>query len=705
MRTATRLRETPGEEGHTTVDDDPIVVALEQFLTRIRQPRDRAEIVRAVGDDARADPLRALVDAAGRLGVALDVEPATRERLERCQPPFLVVDPRSQGAHCVESRLGGDVFYADPGHRRESVRRLAHADVALLMPAAASAAAPSVAASIRARLRPVIAEIAVASVVINLLALATPLFMMTVYNKVIGHGAMQTLDVLALGMLTLFAFDGGLRLLRGHVMSHAGARVDAAVGGDIVDVLLRLPLPALQKLTPGQMVEQLRQIDNLRLFFTGQVPLLWVDLGFVVLFMAVIALLAPPLALITLAAVPLVVLASGIVAHRQRQIQAEGFTAAADKAAVIGETVTNALTMKSLGLEPAMARQFDDKLAAAADAGFRGGWLNGAGQTVGLLLQHLTALVLVYVGAHLIVVGELSVGALIAATILSARALAPLRQLAGAGHQLHAVGDAMRAIDRLLAGAPAERATALTIPTLAGALRLENVSFRYDGHRAALRAIDLEVGPGEMLAVIGPPGSGKTTLTKILLGLLEPSDGRVLVDGFDLRHLPSSGYLRQIGYVPQETQLFRGSIAYNLAIGSDTSDVDRLVAAARFTGLHEIVEALPEGYGTVLGDGRFNLSTGQRQLLALARALVRNPRILIFDEATSALDAASERRLVQRLEPVVRGRTMIMVTHRPALLALATHGLRLDHGRIVDRGPMSEVLARSGGALPAASGV
>jgi ABC-type bacteriocin/lantibiotic exporter with double-glycine peptidase domain len=205
-----------------------------------------------------------------------------------------------------------------------------------------------------------------------------------------------------------------------------------------------------------------------------------------------------------------------------------------------------------------------------------------------------------------------------------------------------------------------------------------------------------------VLAVVGPPGSGKTTLTKVLLGLLPPSEGRVLVDGFDLRHLPGPEVLRQVGYVPQETQLFRGSIAYNLGLGLGQVDSNRIVGAARFTGLHDVVEALPEGYATVVGDGRFDLSAGQRQLLALARAMIRNPRILVLDEATSALDGASERRLVERLKPVTAGRTVVMVTHRPALLALADRAVRLDGGAVADDGPVAEVLARDGaGAGPA----
>ncbi|MEO1093168.1 MAG: ATP-binding cassette domain-containing protein, partial [Pseudomonadota bacterium] len=350
-----------------------------------------------------------------------------------------------------------------------------------------------------------------------------------------------------------------------------------------------------------------------------------------------------------------------------------------------------------------VAKGFDDKLARSAEAGFRAGQLNGSAQTLGLLLQQLVTLVIVYAGAHLILAGQLSVGALIATTILAGRALAPLRQLGGAWHQLSAVRDAMVTLDRLLArGGDAVRGAGAT-PNLEGRLRLEGVSFRYDGHAAALADVDLEVEPGHVLAIVGPPGSGKTTLTKVMLGLIPPHDGRVLVDGFDLRHLPAGAVARQAGYVPQETQLFRGSIAQNIGLGVAECDFNRVVAAARFTGLHDVVEALPEGYATVLGDGRFAFSAGQRQLLALARALVRNPRLLILDEATSALDEASERELVRRLRPITRGRTVVMVTHRPALLALADRAVRLDHGRVVDDGAVTDVLVRRDSAAASAA--
>ena len=527
--------------------------------------------------------------------------------------------------------------------------------------------------------------------------------LMTVYNKVINHNALQTLDVLALGMITLFVFEWGLRSLRSYIASHTGGRLDAALGSEVVHHLMHLPLRSFEKVPTGQILERTRQLDHVRQFFTSQMPLLLVDLAFVGVFVAVLLYLDIRLGLIVLAAMPLFWLISMFARHRQRSLVEAGFEAAAAKASSLGEAVSQALTVKALGLEPEMERRFKEKLAQCAWNGYRASNLGGLVSSSGQVLQHLTALLIVYVGARAIVAGEMSIGALIAATILAARVLAPMRQVVGAWQQLHGARSAFARLDEMM-GEPIELcgqpAPALPIN---GRVRFEEVSYRYgDENGLALDGVDLEIQPGQTLGVIGPPGSGKSTLAKLLLGLDQPASGRVLIDDLDVRLWSPAALRQQIGVVPQEVQLFAGSIAENIGLGAADRSFERVVAAAKFVGAHDFIQRLPKGYASQLSERGGGLSAGQRQLISIARAVIRNPRILVLDEATSALDPATEEALLLNLRRASRGRTIVIVTHRLGALAIADRVLCLADGRIAREGKPGEVAAWTRASRPVA---
>jgi ABC-type bacteriocin/lantibiotic exporter with double-glycine peptidase domain len=394
------------------------------------------------------------------------------------------------------------------------------------------------------------------------------------------------------------------------------------------------------------------------------------------------------------------------VAHRRQAATLKaGCRASAGKSSSLAETVTHALTVKALGLEAEMERRFEARLVESAWAGYRSG---SAGQLVGSLgqgLQQATALLLIYIGARMIIAGELSVGALVATTILSARALAPMRQLFAAWTQLQQARDAFRQLDGLM-GERAETPAALGHEAqLRGEVRLEGVTFRYaDGRPDALSGVDLAVEPGTILGVAGPPGSGKSTLVRLLLGLERPSEGRVLLDEIDLRQLPPAVYRGQIGVVPQEVQLFAGTIASNITIGAADRSPARIIAAARLVGAHDFIQRLPEGYETVLDERGTGLSLGQRQLIAVARALVRNPRLLVLDEATRALAQTAEAFLLGYLRRAGGGRTVILVSHRPAALAICDRVVVLEQGRVARTGTPAEIIASLAARSPARRG-
>jgi ABC-type bacteriocin/lantibiotic exporter with double-glycine peptidase domain len=367
----------------------------------------------------------------------------------------------------------------------------------------------------------------------------------------------------------------------------------------------------------------------------------------------------------------------------------------AAKSSMLAETVANAATVKSLGLEPEMERRWGSRLALSAWTGFRSNNLANTVNAVGTGLQHLVGLAIIFVGAHSIMAGEMSIGALVAAGILASRALAPIRHVVAAWSQLQEARAAFRRIDAIFneATEKSPRVRTSAVP-LYGKVELEDVAFGYDPTRSpVLRGIDLALEPGTIVGITGPSGSGKSTLAKLIQGLYAPDSGRVLIDDTDMRHLSRTALHRQLAVVPQEVQLFAGAIRDNIAMGLTLEDPMRVVSAAKFVGAHDFIERLPEGYDTVLSERGGGLSAGQRQLLCVARAVIRNPRILILDEATGALDAASEKALLDSLKRAARSRTIIIVSHRPAPLRIANHVALMVDGRIARIGAPDEVIA------------
>jgi HlyB family type I secretion system ABC transporter len=689
---------------------DGLALAFEQLCQLLTRPFPSAEIRAAAPPSEAGLTLGGILLAGRRLGFKCHHVKARPRALAQMPTPFLIIGRRPGEGWLARARVGDHLVLVDPGQRRESVVSLETvADMAervlLLKPLPATARQRQWRDPIMHRLRPVLWELGIASVVINLMALATPLFLMTVYNKVINHNALHTLDVLVLGMITLFVFEWGLRSLRSYIASHTGGRLDAALGSEVVHHLMHLPLRSFEKVPTGQILERTRQLDNVRQFFTSQMPLLLVDLAFVGLFVAVLLYLDLRLGAIVLAAMPFFWLLSLLARRQQRSLVEAGFQAAAAKASSLGEAVSHALTVKALGLEPEMERRFKEKLAQSAWTGFRASNLGGLINNSGQVLQHLTALLIVYVGARAIIAGEMSIGALIASTILAARVLAPMRQVVGAWQQLQTVRSAFARLDEMM-NEPIELSDTPT-PALriSGRIRFEDVAYRYsDDGALALDGIDLAIEPGQTLGVIGPPGSGKSTLAKLLLGLDRPVRGRVLIDDIDVRLWSPAALRQQIGVVPQEVQLFGGSIGENIAMGAVDRSFERVVAAAKFVGAHDFIQRLPKGYETQLSERGGGLSAGQRQLLSIARAVIRNPRVLVLDEATSGLDAPTEEALLANLRRSSRGRTIVIVTHRLGALAIADRVLCLAEGHIVQEGKPGQIMAWTRAQRPPSAG-
>ncbi|MBT5416161.1 MAG: peptidase domain-containing ABC transporter [Rhodospirillaceae bacterium] len=694
-----RTQIADADDGRDRQDIDGLLRCLIRVTLAYERPVSDSEIRNTIPVTPNGMTIENFLLGADRLGYRAARSDLDATNLERLPTPFVVVGHALRDSRVVvEAEDDGYAVFdprdgSTPVMSAEEVLRLGE-DVILIRPKPLVTREVNWREMIASRVRRVIGELILASLVVNLFALASPLFIMTVYNKVIGQGAVGTLDVLVIGMAILYIFDFILRSIRGYVSTHTGARVDALLGNEVVHHLLHLPYSHFETTSTGMISERLRQLDTVRAFFTGQMPLILVDMAFVFVFVGALLFINPLLGIITVAAMPVFLLIS-VTFHRvQKGLVEKTFLALAAKTSALAETMANALTIKSLGLESEIERRWGNRLALSAYTGFESSNLANFINTMGMVLQQVVSLIIVYVGAISIMSGDMSIGALIAANILSSRALAPIRQVVTAWSQLQEVRSAFQRIDEIM-DSPIEagRGEIGPIPPLKGDIEFENVTFSFAPDLPpVIEDISVSIESGTIVGVIGPSGSGKSTLAKLLQNLYEPTDGRVLIDHTDVQHISPAALRTQIGVVPQDIQLFGGSVRDNIAMGTPLKEPERVVAVAKFVGAHEFIQRLPQGYDTPLTERGGGLSAGQRQLLCIARALIRNPRILILDEATSALDAASEARLMHNLKRASRGRTIILISHRMAPVSIADNVVLLIDGRIDRIGPPSEVI-------------
>ncbi len=682
---------------------DSLMRALLYITQQVGRPVSEADIRRLTTVPAAGLDEAAFMTAATRLGLESEAVDLGSRLLDELPLPFALLAAGGP-VHVIVSGRANDWTVLDVVEGRVWQATAKEVGVLgsralLLRPRLGSLPTEPWYAPLWVRVRPVVFKLAATSFVINLLGLLTPLFMMLVVNIVVGRyqppDGLSSMLLLCAGMLLAYAADFGLRVVRGWLSARTGARLDALMSAEVLHHLMALPYRHFERTPSGVIAERLRQLDVLRGFFTGQLPVLAIDLLFVVLFLIATFLISTTLGLITALAIPVLVGVS-LASHRaQRRLADENFQALAAKSSTLTETVANAATIKALGLEGEVERRWQARVEQSARSSLRANHLANLSASASGTLQLVASLVIVMIGVTEIADHRLTIGALIAANMLAARALQPMRQLAGAWHQLQAVSAAFKRVDELMRETPeAAPGEFAPMPALSGEITLERVTYRaHERGAPILREADLTVAAGEIVGIVGPSGSGKTTIANLVQGLVGPSDGRVLVDGTDIAHISPAQLRAQIGAVPQDVQLFTGTVRENIAMGVVDKDPGRVVAVAKFVGAHDFIQRLPQGYNTVLGERGQGLSTGQRQLLCIARALIRNPRILILDEATSALDPATEEQLLRQLKANSRGRTVIMITHRLAPLAIADRVALVMDGRVERIGPPTEVMA------------
>jgi subfamily B ATP-binding cassette protein HlyB/CyaB len=542
-------------------------------------------------------------------------------------------------------------------------------------------------------------EVLLASFLIQLFGLATPLFFQVVMDKVLVHKALTTLDVLAIGFLAASFSEVILNALRNYLFSHTTTRVDVELGARLFSHLTALPLAWFQARQAGQSVARVRELDSLRNFITSTALTLVIDLGFTFIFFAVMYFYSPTLTLIVLASIPFYVVLSIFITPILRHRLDQKFQYGAANQSFLVEAVTGVETIKSLALEPQMRKRWENMLASYVTAGFRAQNLGQmAGQTANFI-QKLTTLLIIWFGAHQVMEGELSVGQLVAFNMIAGRVSGPILKLTQLWQDFQQAGISLKRLGDIL-NTPCEPGLDPgrgSLPALRGEVKFEQVRFRYrpDGP-AVLEDMNLDIHQGEIIGLVGRSGSGKSTLAKLIQRMYVPESGRVLVDGVDLALVDTAWLRKSIGVVLQENVLFSGTVRENIALSDPGLSMERVVAAAKLAGAHDFILELPEGYDTQVGERGGSLSGGQRQRLAIARVLTGNPRILIFDEASSALDYESERVIQNNMAAICRGRTVFIIAHRLSAVRLAHRIFVLDKGRLVEGGSPKALMEQKG---------
>ena len=538
-------------------------------------------------------------------------------------------------------------------------------------------------------------DVLLASLMINLFGLTGPFFTMIVYDRVIPNLAFETLWVLALGIGTVYGFSLVLRGLRGYFVDEAGKKANLRISAALLEKVLGLRLEVRPK-SIGGFSKNLQQFEAVRDFITSFSITALIDLPFMLLGLAAIWYLGGPIVFIHLAAILIMGLFALAVQAPLKKAVERSFAASAQKNAILVEGLSGIETIKMLRAESQIQRAWEEAVSYIATWSSRSRLFSTSVTHFSDFIMNLTVVGVLIAGVYRISEGQLSQGGIIALMILSRQAIAPMSQVVSLATRFHRAKAALGTLDAIME-LPVERPadkSFLHRSECRGRLGFAQVDFQYPGQSGlALRQITLTIEPGEKVAIIGPIGSGKTTLGKLLLGLYEPTGGMVCLDDTDIRQIDPAELRRFIGYVPQDITLFRGTIRENIILGSPEVEDERILRAAELAGVSQFAGKHPKGFDMEIGEQGRGLSGGQRQSVAMARALLHDPPILILDEPSSSMDNRTETRMKTNLKNLLAGKTLVLITHRGSLLDLVERIIIIDNGAVVADGPRDQVLS------------
>lgn len=541
---------------------------------------------------------------------------------------------------------------------------------------------------------PIYRDVLLAAFFINVFALALPLFTMNVYDRVVPNQAVETLWMLAAGVIIVLIADISLRSMRGYFLDLASRRVDIKLSALIMERVLGIRLEH-RPVSVGSYAVNLRSFETVRDFITSASVTTIIDIPFALIFIAVIAWIAWPILIPLLIGLAVVLGFALSVQGKLKELAETTYRAGAMRNSTLIESLVGLDTIKAMGAESRMQRRWEDTTAFLAHVGVQLRLLSSSAINVTQWSQQMVTMFVIVTGVYLITAGELSMGGLIACTMLSGRIMAPFGQLAGLITQYHNAEIALKSLDEVM-DKPVERpdgAQFLSREMFNGEIEFKNVSFAYPGaEMESLSEVSFKIKPGEHVAILGRVGSGKSTLEKLAMGLYQPTGGAIMIDGIDLRQLDPTELRSRVGYVPQDVTLFYGSLRDNLTLSNPQVSDAALVRAVEIANLADFVNRHPQGFDMMIGERGDSLSGGQRKSVALARGVINEPPILLMDEPTGSMDHSTETAVKKQLLEFVKGRTWLVVTHRNSLLEMVDRIIVIDNGKLVADGPRDNVV-------------
>lgn len=611
----------------------------------------------------------------------------THDSINYSLPPFIYSNPEKSFIVLEKKADQIKILLSSGKEKACSIAELNHDNANLYFVSKVNESKPSL-WNYMTRIKGALKEIILASVICNLLTLATPLFAMTVYNKVIGQKALDTLSVLTIGILSLFVFDALLRGFRGYILSHLGTRLNVLVGSELLANIL---FSEKQSNNKGLILEKIRSHETIKKFITSQIPLLFVDFIFVFVFIAMLFFFNASFGYLALASVPLFIGISLLIHKKQMVLTEKSQIGSMIKSSFQNELVTNFRNIKTFALEGEMLKKWDQRSSFLSWHEFKMQSLFNINNSIGHFLQQSIGVLVIFLGARLVINAEISIGVLIASSILMNKIIGPLRSIVSGWYEIMEAKKAFVKVNHLIEKEQRNINIFSDDIDVQAEISFKKIAIQFDKEKPYLfENISFDAKPGEVVAISGDMSKGKTTLYNLLLGHLEPSKGQIIIDHKDLNFYEMHKLRKKMSYLSSDPSFFEGSIRENISYGCQDVQPHSIIALSKFAGLHEAIMSFENGYDTLYQDVEHALSKGEKQLLSVVRGLIRNPKIIIFDDALSALGTLREKLFFEKLKTVSANRVIFMTSLNKTTIELADKKITLGDKSISTKGKVKD---------------